>query len=240
MSDDVHDMFSRVAPRYDLANHVLSGGMHLLWKKRTVERSGAGPGDSVLDAATGTGDLAMLFARAVREHGEVVGCDFNEAMLDRARDKARSRSLPADLEWSLQDVQDLGFPDDRFDVASIAFGIRNVDHPSRALGELSRVVKPGGRVVVLEFGQPTGPIAPLYEFYSDAILPSIGGWITGEPEAYEYLHRTSSEFPCGDAFESRMREAGSFERIQTERLFAGIAWLYVGSVGAGRGAFNPP
>lgn len=231
MGEDVHDMFTRVAPRYDLANHVLSGGMHLLWKKRTVERSGAGPGDAVLDCATGTGDLAFLFAQLVREHGEVVGCDYNEAMLERARDKQRRRSLPTDIEWSEQDVQNLGFGNDRFDVAAAAFGLRNVDNPARALSEMCRTVKPGGRVVVLEFGQPKGPVAPIYNFYSESILPTVGGWLTGEREAYEYLHETASTFPCGEEFASGMRDAGSFERIQTERLFAGIAWLYVGSVG---------
>jgi len=231
MGDDVHEMFTRVAPRYDLANHVLSGGMHLLWKKRAAERSGAGPGDAILDCATGTGDLAFLFAQLVRQEGEVVGCDYNEAMLERARDKQDGRRLPADIEWSRQDIQNLTFAASRFDVASVAFGLRNVDDPPKAIAEMSRTVKSGGRVVVLEFGQPSGPIAPLYEFYSGTLLPRIGGLITGERDAYEYLHETASEFPCGEQFESMMRRAGSFDRVQTTPLFSGIAWLYVGSVG---------
>lgn len=226
MSKRVDDIFTSVAPRYDVTNSVLSMGIHHLWKRRAVARCGVSTGQHVLDCATGTGDLALMFARRVGPSGRVVGCDINAAMLSQAREKI---DTPA-IAWEQQDVQALTYADNSFDVAAIAYGIRNVDDLDVGLAEMARVVKPGGRVMVLEFGQPKGLMAPLYRFYSELILPVLGGLITGDRAAYKYLHDTSSTFPCGEAFAERMRSAGEFEQVAVEPLTAGISWLYVGTL----------
>ena len=154
MSEQVHQMFTQIAPRYDATNDVLSMGIHRLWRRETVKRSLVQPGDSVLDCAPGTGDLALAFKRAVGPTGEVLGTDFNAGMLSFAPKKAADAGL--DVKFEVADAMKLPYADKRFTVASISFGIRNVDDPAVCVGELARVVKPGGRVVVLEFGQPGG------------------------------------------------------------------------------------
>ncbi|HEY6221388.1 MAG TPA: bifunctional demethylmenaquinone methyltransferase/2-methoxy-6-polyprenyl-1,4-benzoquinol methylase UbiE [Candidatus Eisenbacteria bacterium] len=222
-------MFASIAGSYDRANQILSLGMHHGWRVAAVRWSGAKVGDRVLDCATGTGDLALAFRRAVGPGGEVVGTDFCEEMLALASEKSRRAGLS--VRYEPADVLSLPYRDASFDIASIAFGIRNVEDPARGLAELARVVRPGGRVVVLEFGQPGSALfAPLYRFYSRLILPTIGGWVSGERSAYEYLDRTSSRFPAGDRFTAMMRAAGAFRRVESHPLTGGVAYVYVGEV----------
>lgn len=227
MSEKVRRMFADIADDYDRVNSILSFGMHHIWRKRTVELSGAQSGDKVLDCATGTGDLALEFKEKVGD-GYVLGTDFCEAMIEKAPAKAAEHNL--DIEFEVADAMDLPYKDDRFDITSIAFGIRNVDDPVKALKEMGRVVKPGGKVVVLEFGQPNGLLKYPYELYSQYIMPTLGGWISGNREAYSYLPRTSAEFPAGNNFISLMKEAGCFTSQMFEKLTGGIAYVYVGTV----------
>ena len=231
VSATVRTMFASIARSYDRANQVLSFGLHHQWRRAAVARSGATAGDRVLDCATGTGDLALEFRRVVGVAGEVVGTDFCEEMLAYAPEKAARAGL--DVRFEVADVLALPYADDTFDIASIAFGIRNVDDPARGMRELARVVRPGGSVVVLEFGQPGGPLfGPLYRFYSRQVLPRIGGWLSGDRAAYEYLDRTSSRFPAGDAFTAMMRGTRLFEEVAVQALTGGVAFVYVGRVAA--------
>ncbi len=230
MSSQVRDMFASIARRYDKGNQVLSLGLHHAWRRATVRASGAKPGDRVLDCATGTGDLAFEFQRAVGRQGRVLGIDFCAEMLDVARTKGEHEGLPTQFEEA--DTLHLPHADGSFDVASIAFGIRNVDDPAKGMAELARVVRPGGSVAVLEFGQPGGALfGPIYRFYSAHVIPRIGGWLTGRRYAYEYFHRTSSEFPCGPAFVALMENTERFSAVRAQRLMGGIAYVYVGTVG---------
>ena len=218
-------MFASIAGRYDRANTILSGGIHHLWRRKAVRWSGAKRGDRVLDCATGTGALALAFQRAVAPEGEVVGTDFVPEMIALALQKS------AEIRFEAADVTALPYADDSFDIASIAFGIRNVGDPARGISELARVVKPGGRVMILEFGQPTNRIVgSLYDWYSHAVLPRIGGMITGEREAYEYLDRSAAAFPSGEKFASLMRASAKFGPVEYRPLTFGIAWLYRGVV----------
>ena len=233
MSSQVRAMFASIAKRYDHGNQVLSMGLHHSWRKAAVRLSGVRPGERVLDCATGTGDLAFEFQHAVGPGGRVIGIDFCAEMLEIARAKGGHLGLPAQFEEA--DALRLPYADGSFDVASIAFGIRNVDDPVRGVAEMARVVRPGGSVAVLEFGQPGGALfGPAYRFYSAHVIPRIGGWLTGEPRAYEYLHRTSSAFPSGSAFVALMESTGRFSAVRSRSLTGGIACVYVGIVGASR------
>lgn len=228
MSTQVHQMFSQVAPRYDLTNDVLSMGTHRLWRREAVRRAGVRAGDAVLDCATGTGDLALAFRRAVGPAGKVVGTDFNADMLAAAPGKAKAAGL--DITFQVADVMALPFPDGAFDVSSISFGIRNVDSPVQALRELGRVLKPGGRAVVLEFGQPEGAFGAAFRVYARFGMPLIGQVLTGNRAAYEYLPRTAGAFPCGQKFLALMDESKAFTRREAYPLLGGLAWIYVGTV----------
>ncbi len=231
MSATVRTMFASISRRYDRANQVLSFGLHHRWRRVAVARSGAREGDRILDCATGTGDLALEFRRAVGRGGDVVGTDFCEEMLAYGPEKAERAGLP--VRFEVADVLALPYADASFDVASIAFGIRNVDSPERGIRELARVVRPGGRVVVLEFGQPGGALfGPLYRLYSRQILPRLGGFLTGDRAAYEYLDRTSSRFPAGEAFAALMRATSLFTEVRVHALTGGVAFVYVGEVAA--------
>lgn len=228
MSREVHDMFAEISGSYDRANSVLSLGVHHRWRKTTVRLSGAAAGSRVLDCATGTGDLALEFKRRVGPEGRVVGTDFCADMLAFAPAKSERSGLP--VEWEVQDAMNLTYDDDSFDIASIAFGIRNVDDPVRALHSMARVVRPGGRVMVLEFGRPLWWMKPFFTFYSRVIIPLVGGLISGKRDAYEYLTRTSAAFPTGDEFLALMDETGMYAERRTVPLTGGIAYLYIGIV----------
>jgi demethylmenaquinone methyltransferase / 2-methoxy-6-polyprenyl-1,4-benzoquinol methylase len=228
MSTQVREMFASIAPRYDAANEVLSLGAHRTWRRAAVRLSRAKPGDRVLDCATGTGDLALAMKKAVGPSGEVVGTDFCAEMLASAPAKAARAGL--DVRFEVADALSLPYGDASFDVASIAFGIRNVDDPVRCLREMARVVRPQGRVVVLEFGQPRGAFGALFRAYSRVVLPAVGGMLTGNRAAYEYLPRTAASFPAGDRFLALMDEAGSFSARAAHPLWAGTAYVYVGLV----------
>jgi demethylmenaquinone methyltransferase/2-methoxy-6-polyprenyl-1,4-benzoquinol methylase len=228
VSTQVRDMFASIARRYDAANEVLSLGVHRGWRRAAVRLSGAREGDRVLDCATGTGDLALAFQRAVGERGLVVGTDFCAEMLASAPLKARKAGLA--VRFEVADALALPFADRSFDIASIGFGIRNVDDPVACLREMARVVRPGGRVVVLEFGQPRGAFGALFRLYSRSVMPAIGGALTGNRAAYEYLPRTAAAFPAGERFLTMMDDAGAFSARAAHALLAGTAFVYVGTV----------
>lgn len=228
MSEKVRNMFADIADDYDRVNSILSFGVHHAWRSRTVQLSGAREGDHVLDCATGTGDLALEFKEKVGSSGYVLGTDFCKEMIEHAPEKAQKNNLEVDFE--VADAMNLPYENNRFDIASIAFGIRNVDDPVQALKEMGRVVKPGGKVVVLEFGQPKGLLKYPYELYSQYIMPAVGGWISGNREAYTYLPRTSAEFPAARKFITLMKEADTFTSQMFEKLTGGIAYIYVGTV----------
>jgi demethylmenaquinone methyltransferase/2-methoxy-6-polyprenyl-1,4-benzoquinol methylase len=228
MSEQVRQMFSDIAPTYDVANSVLSMGTHQGWRRAAVKMSAVQPGQKVIDCATGTGDLAIAFKRAVGTEGRVLGTDFCAEMLEHAPQKAGRAGMA--IEFALADAQSLPYPDREFDVASIAFGIRNVDDPVRCLKEMARVVRPGGRVVVLEFGQPHGFFGALFRIYSTYVLPWLGGLISGRPAAYKYLDRTASKFPAGDAFTALMKQSQAFSAIDDRALTFGTVHVYSGVV----------
>ena len=219
----IQEMFKTIAGRYDRANTVLSAGVHHLWRTETVKWSGAREGDRVLDCATGTGDLAIAFRKTVGPSGRVVGTDFVPEMLEIAKMKTN------DVEFEVADVTSLPYDAATFDVASIAFGIRNVDDPKRAVAELARVVRPGGRVMILEFGQPRSKaFGVVYGVYRKHVLPRVGGMVTGEKDAYDYLESSAGRFPSGEAFVELMGESAVFKSIEMKALTLGIAYLYKG------------
>ncbi len=227
MSKQVHAMFSRIADRYDRANRWMSFGTDQSVRRRAVALSGIRPGDALLDCAAGTGDLTLLFFDAMQGRGRIVGSDFNADMLALAEHKSRARG--AGIEWRVEDSQALDFEDQSFDVVSIAYGIRNVDDPHQALRSMYRVLKPGGRLVVLEFGQPLALLKPFYFVYNRLMIPLIGGLAGGDRDAYQYLQRTSDQFPYGPEFVEMMRANGEYSSIRFEPVALGVNYIYVGT-----------
>src|SRR5690625_1570993 len=228
MSEKVRSMFADIAGDYDRVNSILSYGVHHAWRSRTVQLCGDKKGDHVLDCATGTGDMALEFKKKAGDRGYVLGNDICREMIEQTSQKEREHGLVVDFE--VADAMNLPYESARFDIASIAFGIRNVDDPVQTLKEMGRVVKPGGKVVVLEFGQPGGLLKYPYELYSQYIMPAVGGWISGNREAYTYLPRTSAEFPAEEKFIELMEKSGAYSSQKFEKLTGGIAYIYVGTV----------
>ena len=225
MSEQVRQMFSSIATRYDLTNVVLSFGVDRWWRHVTVKTARTGPGMRVLDWGNGTGVLALAIRK---KKTEVVGTDFCAPMLEPAREKARAAGL--DVTFEVADAMALPYPDASFDVSSISFGIRNVDDPVQCLREMARVVKPGGQVLVLEFGQPHGLWGALYRLYSRVVMPAVGGLLTGNKAAYQYLPRTAAAFPAGERFLELMDRSGAFRARSARAFTGGITWLYRGVV----------
>jgi demethylmenaquinone methyltransferase/2-methoxy-6-polyprenyl-1,4-benzoquinol methylase len=224
----VRTMFGSIASGYDRTNSLLSGGVHHLWRRAAIKALKLQPGQRILDCCTGTGDLAFAEAKALRE-GEVVGTDFTPEMIELAKVKAVGKPGAA-TDFSVADATKLPFEDDVFDAATVSFGIRNVVEPIDGLREMTRVVKPGGRVLVLEFGQPTGVFGLGFRVYSRFVMPLLGGLMTGNREAYEYLPRTSAAFPAGDDFVDTLLKPAGLELELAQPLTFGTAWVYVGRV----------
>lgn len=214
-------MFDRISGFYDPMNSVMTAGLHHQWRDRAVELSRVGAGDRALDVATGTGDLAVKLAERIGPAGEVVGSDFSESMLERARRKT------AGVRWEWANAMALPYGDGEFDAATVGFGARNFSDLDRGLAEMARVVRPGGRVVVLEITTPTRP--PLSTFFSlwfDRVVPAIGR-VAGDPEAYAYLPNSVKRFPGPDALAAAMSQAGLSD-IRWILTAGGIIALHVG------------
>jgi demethylmenaquinone methyltransferase/2-methoxy-6-polyprenyl-1,4-benzoquinol methylase len=222
----VNRMFDRVAGRYDALNSVMTAGLHHRWRERAAAQTELSPGDSALDVCCGTGDLALELARLVTPGGHVVGCDFSEPMLDLAREKAAARGVGgARFEWA--DALELPYDAERFDAVTVGFGVRNLADLDRGLREMARVLKPGGRAVILEITQPTRP--PLSLFYSlwfDRIVPLLGTF-SSNPEAYSYLPESVRSFPSPGGLAEKMDSAG-FKRIRYTVLAGGIIAIHSG------------
>jgi demethylmenaquinone methyltransferase / 2-methoxy-6-polyprenyl-1,4-benzoquinol methylase len=218
-------MFSRIAGRYDRANRWMSFGTDQGVRRKTVALSGVKPGDAVLDCAAGTGDLTLMFYQAMDGRGRIIGSDFNSDMLALAEKKAES--IAPDIEWREEDTEELDYPDASFDVVSIAYGIRNVDNPERALASMHRVLKPGGRLVILEFGQPGALIRPFYLGFNRFIIPVIGGLAGGDRNAYRYLQKTSDSFPYGQPFIDMIAASGDYADIVAKPVMFGVNYIYV-------------
>jgi demethylmenaquinone methyltransferase/2-methoxy-6-polyprenyl-1,4-benzoquinol methylase len=223
---EVNRLFSRIAHRYDLANHLLSGGADLWWRRRLVAGVRAEPARDVLDLATGSGDVAFALARGLPVGTRIIGMDFCQPMLDEAEKKlAVARGLRGSVRFRAGDGLALPEADASFDAVTIAFGLRNMADRARALGEMSRVLRPGGRLFVLEFSQPEASFKPLYYAYLRHLLPRIARWVTGNDEAYEYLGGSIAEFPDHLAVADEIRRAG-FSRVEVKRMTLGIVALH--------------
>lgn len=224
-------MFDRIAGRYDLLNSVMTAGLHHSWRVRAADRAELAPGDSVLDVCCGTGDLAFELAGRVSPDGRVIGCDFSEPMLDLAREKAERREAkPVRFEWA--DALQLPYDDKQFDAVTVGFGVRNFADRDRGLGEMSRVLKPGGRLVILEFTEPRRPpFSTFYSLWFDRIVPVLGR-LTNDPEAYSYLAESVHSFPGPPALAAKMEAAG-LERIRWLVLAGGILTIHSGVAARG-------
>ena len=221
----VAQVFHSVADRYDLMNDLMSGGLHRLWKSFTVGRADVRPGMRVLDIAGGTGDLSRAFAKRVGASGEVWLTDINASMLRVGRDRLTDHGflIPA----AVCDAETLPFPDGYFDRVSVAFGLRNMTHKDRALAEMRRVLKPGGKLLVLEFSHVAKPIAPLYDWYSFNVLPWLGQKVAGDAHSYRYLAESIRMHPDQDALADMLGKAG-LSRVQYFNLAAGMVALHEG------------
>ncbi|MFM2052470.1 MAG: bifunctional demethylmenaquinone methyltransferase/2-methoxy-6-polyprenyl,4-benzoquinol methylase [Pseudomonadota bacterium] len=221
----VRGVFDSVAARYDVMNDLMSMGLHRAWKAYTLAVSGVREGHQVLDIAGGTGDLSRAFARKVGPTGCVVHTDINEAMLGRGRDRLLDEGLS--LPTVLCDAERLPFATGRFDVVSVAFGLRNMTHKDRALAEMNRVLRPGGKLLVLEFSRVAAPLEKAYDWYSFNVLPRLGQLVTGDAESYRYLAESIRMHPPQAELKAMMKTAG-FGHVDVHNLTAGVVALHVG------------
>jgi demethylmenaquinone methyltransferase/2-methoxy-6-polyprenyl-1,4-benzoquinol methylase len=225
----VAEVFDSVASKYDVMNDFMSFGLHRVWKKFTIACAQVKPGQKVLDIAGGTGDLAAAFARAAdwgyQPEAQVWLSDINASMLGVGRDRLMDRGLA--LPCIQFDAEHIPFPTNYFDVVSVAFGLRNMTHKELALSEMSRVIKPGGRVLVLEFSQPDAFLKPMYDIYSFKVLPWLGEKIAQDAESYRYLAESIRMHPNADDLKEMMLGAG-FDAVETHRMSGGIVALHIG------------
>jgi demethylmenaquinone methyltransferase/2-methoxy-6-polyprenyl-1,4-benzoquinol methylase len=225
-AERVAGVFDSVASKYDLMNDVMSVGLHRIWKAFTVRQANVRPGMKVLDIAGGTGDLAKAFAKQAGPTGEVWLTDINGSMLEAGRDRLLDAGLTLPLAQC--DAERLPFPSGRFDIVSVAFGLRNMTQKEVALAEMQRVLKPGGRLLVLEFSRVWQPLAPLYDAYSFGVLPWLGKKIAGDSDSYRYLAESIRMHPPQDELAKLMEHAG-FDSVKWFNLTAGVCALHVGT-----------
>jgi len=224
----VREVFDSVAPRYDVMNDLMSLGIHRLWKRQTVELAGVRRGQRVLDLAAGTGDLSERFAGIVGKEGEVVVTDINAAMLTRGRDRLVDAGVAGNVHYAQVDAEALPFPTDRFDCITIGFGLRNVTRKQRALEEMYRVLRPGGRALVLEFSHPESLLVrKAYDLYSFSVLPALGRLIVGDGHSYRYLAESIRMHPDQETLRTMMEQAG-LERCDFFNLSGGIVAIHRG------------
>jgi len=224
--DYVRSMFDAIAPRYDLLNSLLSARLHHGWRRKAASLAAVSPGDCALDVCTGTGDFAFELARRVGASGRVEATDFSVPMLELGKAKQAKKPHPkaAPVTFAPADTQALPFPSDTFDAVTVGFGIRNVADVERGIREMARVARPGGRVIILEFSQPTQPaFAALYRWYSFRVLPLLGGLISGRRAAYEYLPSSVEAFHSREALKAMMERAGLTDVSVTDLTFGTVA-----------------
>ncbi|MEY4753119.1 MAG: bifunctional demethylmenaquinone methyltransferase/2-methoxy-6-polyprenyl,4-benzoquinol methylase [Pseudomonadota bacterium] len=221
----VRGVFDSVASRYDVMNDLMSAGLHRIWKSYAIAVSGAREGHQVLDIAAGTGDLTRAFAKRVGPSGCVVHTDINEAMLRTGRDRLIDQGLAQPT--VICDAEQLPFPEARFDIVSVAFGLRNMTHKDRALAEMCRVLKPGGKLLVLEFSKVAKPLQKVYDWYSFNALPRLGQLVAGDAESYRYLAESIRMHPGQAELKAMMKTAG-FGHVDVHNLSAGVVALHVG------------
>lgn len=224
----VADVFHSVAAKYDVMNDLMSFGIHRIWKRFTIDCSGVRRGQRVLDLAGGTGDLAAKFSRMVGEQGQVVLADINDSMLKMGRDKLRDRGIVGNINYVQANAEALPFPDNYFDCITISFGLRNVTDKDKALRSMFRVLKPGGRLLVLEFSKPLlAPLSKAYDAYSFHVLPKIGELVVKDPDSYRYLAESIRMHPDQETLKGMMGNAG-FENVTYFNLTGGIVALHRG------------
>jgi demethylmenaquinone methyltransferase/2-methoxy-6-polyprenyl-1,4-benzoquinol methylase len=224
----VAGVFHSVADKYDVMNDLMSLGIHRLWKRFTIEMSGVRSGQRVLDIAGGTGDLAAKFSRLVGQRGEVVLADINSSMLQHGRSRLVDDGVVGNVEYVQANAENLPFAENHFDCITIAFGLRNVTHIDKALASMYRVLKPGGRLLVLEFSKPVAPgLAPVYDAYSFKLLPMLGKLVAGDAKSYQYLAESIRMHPDQQTLKTMMEQAG-FERCDYHNLTGGIVALHRG------------
>jgi demethylmenaquinone methyltransferase / 2-methoxy-6-polyprenyl-1,4-benzoquinol methylase len=227
----VKSMFGRIARRYDLANRVLSFGIDNYWRRRLVQAVARGRPMAVLDMATGSGDVAFALARALPPDAAILGMDFSDPMLEQARAKQARQPAGARVEFRQGDALEIPLPDGGLDAVTIAFGLRNMADRGRCLSEMRRVLRPGGRLLVLEFSQPEAWVRPLYSFHLRRVVPLVAGLLTGDREAYDYLASSIGEFPGRVALSGEIRAAG-FSDVASYPMTLGIAVLHEARRGA--------
>ncbi|MBD1577275.1 MULTISPECIES: bifunctional demethylmenaquinone methyltransferase/2-methoxy-6-polyprenyl-1,4-benzoquinol methylase UbiE [Vibrio] len=226
--EKVAEVFHSVAAKYDIMNDLMSVGIHRLWKRFTIDCSGVRPGHKVLDLAGGTGDLTAKFSRIVGDTGHVILADINNSMLNVGRDKLRDLGVVGNVHYVQANAEELPFPDDHFDCITIAFGLRNVTDKDKALRSMFRVLKPGGRLLVLEFSKPQmQALSKVYDAYSFHLLPKIGQVIANDADSYRYLAESIRMHPDQDTLKGMMDEAG-FEQTSYFNLTGGIVALHRG------------